>query len=173
MPHVRIGWWVNDALGAYREAMKLKKVLVLVLGEPWCEWCERQLSDSLRCPSIDRFAGDAVFGYSFVSSDDSAKTLADALEIVQYPATSVLEPHPRALIERARFVGFMDPFRLGGLLQTALWETPPHSDPTFAGAARLEGEPGSPSTALLLAGRAGLTHRPPAPTCPLIPAPRR
>jgi hypothetical protein len=175
---VRIGWYFNRAIDAFREAIDENKPLVLIVGEQWCDYCLNLARDALRCAAIDRFAGDAAFAYSFVSSDRGAESLADSLRITAYPTITVLEPETRMLLERRRITGYFDATLLGGHLETILWKTPPRLYPTIDWDGKTElpdsafpkgplrsGSPATVASAESGAASRGLEHIPPTPKC--------
>jgi len=180
VPMVWIGWYVNRSIDAFRQAIDENKPLVLVVAEDWCKYCVNLANDALRCSAVDRFAGDAVFAYSFPSSDRGAKAIATSLKIDGYPTITVLEPESRILLERGRINGYFESQVLGRHLETILWKTAPRVLPADwdeaiaerrepkAGPAPSTPRPGSAATstsALFGAASRGLTHAPPAPQC--------
>src|SRR5262249_4208438 len=66
VPAIWNGWYVNHAIDAFRVAIEENKPLVIVIGEDWCKYCGQLAFQSLRCPNVDRFAGEAIFAFSFV-----------------------------------------------------------------------------------------------------------
>ena len=180
VPQVWIGWYVNRSIDAFRQAIDENKPLVLVVGEESCEYCTDLANDSLRCAVVDRFAGDAVFAFSYLSSDRGATSIAGSLKIDSYPSITVLEPETRMLVERGRIKGYFESDILGGHLETILWKTQPRVRPddldgalagrTAPGAPRTTwtphlARPDSVTTALFGEAKRGLTHTPPAPKC--------
>jgi hypothetical protein len=178
VPRAWIGWHINQSIDAFRKAIDLDRPLVLVLSVNWCRYCGDLIRDALRCPAVERLAGDAVFAYSFVHADRGSSAIAGSLEISAYPTITVLEPEARLLLERGRINGYFNANLLGRHLETILWNTPPRifvsngtDDPrTFierAGPiARTEtSRPGLDFSAILEAGRRGLTHGTPKPAC--------
>ena len=92
IPGRRIGWHFNDLLGAYKQAIKENKPLVVVYGEDWCKYCGDMIAEALTCPNVNTLAGSAIFGYSAPSHDPGAKVAAKSLDVHSYPSVSVLEP---------------------------------------------------------------------------------
>ena len=76
--------------------------------------------ESVACPVVQRFAGAAVFAIGMPSADPATTALADALQIKNYPAISVLAPNNRMIEEVARIVGFVPGERLSGHLEKML-----------------------------------------------------
>ncbi len=176
VPQVWNGWYVNRSVDALRRAIEENKPLVLVIGEGWCGYCTRLVQNGLRCPAVDRFAGEAVFAVSFVSSDRGAAAIASSLNIEAYPTITVLEPESRMLLERGRINGYFDGAPLGDHLETILWKTRPRyyfeenggSDNVDIGALglwRSPSRPGSVATAVSGARSRGLKHAAPTPDC--------
>ncbi len=104
------------ALDAYQKGLAEKKPVVLIIGEDWCQYC-KQLEKELAKPEFQQYAGRAVFAKVQPSKDPSAKAIADALDIKNYPAISILEPNPAMIEERGRIVGFMEASKLDAHLQ--------------------------------------------------------
>ena len=126
IPHVRIGWYINTSIDAFRTAIDQIKPLVLVLGDSYCSrYCLQLVQQALRCPAVNRFAGNAVFAYSMPSRDKGAMAIESSLEIEKVPTITVLEPDARMLLERGRINGFFEARKLGEHLETILWHTPP------------------------------------------------
>jgi len=125
IPGVSIGWFVNRSIDAFRVAINRNQPLVLVLGEDWCRYCTQLIHDSLRCPAVDRYAGDATFAYSVPSMDMGASAIASSLQIEAWPTITVLEPEARMLLERGRINGYFDASMLGEHLETILYKAPP------------------------------------------------
>lgn len=126
VPHVRIGWYVNASIDAFREAIDRNKPLVLVLGDSYCtRYCPQLIQQALRCPAVNRFAGEAVFAYGMPSRDKGAMAIGGSLRIDAVPTITILEPESRMLLERGRINGFFDAAKLGEHLETILWKTPP------------------------------------------------
>jgi hypothetical protein len=167
------GWHVNKAIDAFHSAIMRNVPLVLVVSESWCEYCRQLATDSLRCPAVDRFAGEAVFAFSSPSSDRGASAIAGSLGIDAYPTVTVLEPEARMLLERGRINGYFDASKLGEHLDTILWKTAPRVYVDERGveeprtgvwaprAAPIGGEQG----ASMGATTRGLKHTPPVPNC--------
>jgi hypothetical protein len=172
---VWIGWHVNHAIDAFRQAIDKNVPLVLVVSESWCSHCTNLIKDSLRCPAVQRFAGEAVFAISSPSSDKGAMAIAESLMIEAYPTITVLDPEARMLLERGRINGYFGGAKLGEHLETILWNTPPRvysdqygEDPNQARAAAAwtpKKEIGSQLGAELGAKNNGLKHAPPEPKC--------
>jgi hypothetical protein len=181
VPKVWIGWYVNRAIDAFRQAIDENKALVLVLAGDWCEHCVNIATDALRCAAVDRFAGDAVFAYSFPASDRGAMSIGGSLKIESYPTITVLEPESRILLERGRINGYFEASTLGEHLDTLLWKTPARVLPDDFDTAATDtrdpgsvpnpvvtaprGRPATPESALFGAASRGLSHVPPAPKC--------
>ncbi len=184
VPRARIGWYVNRSIDAFRSAIDQNKPLVLVVSVDWCEYCTRLVYHVLRCPATERFAGDAVFAYSYVASDKGAFAIANSLEIDAYPTITVLEPEARMLLERGRINGYFEAGLIGTHLDTILWKTAPRVlGPDFAlnatagspGQRSILGtwpttpsKPTGPATerdALAESQRRGLRHASPTPQC--------
>jgi hypothetical protein len=171
VPGVRLGWYLNSVVGALEAAINLNRPLVVVIGERSCDECVR-LAKALRCAAVERFAGDAVFAYSFPSRDLSAVSIAGALKVDAYPTVTVLEPESRMLIERARINGRFDATTLGNHLEEILWRVKPRSYAEFEPGAEVSPPPAPraarPATAQeaeAAAKQRGLVHGPPAPVC--------
>ena len=109
---VRIGWYVNDALDAFKEAIHRNVPLVLVLYHRDCPPCVKMVRESLNCPLINRFAGLAVFALSEIGVDGPADYMRDLLKIESYPVMSFISPNPEILEELARIVGRFPPDQL-------------------------------------------------------------
>jgi hypothetical protein len=126
IPNVRIGWYINASIDAFRRAIEQNKPLVLVLGDSYCSrYCLQLIQQALRCPAVNRFAGSAVFAYSMPSRDKGAVAIEGSLGIEAVPTLTVLEPEARMLLERGRVNGFFGATKLGEHLETILWRTPP------------------------------------------------
>lgn len=110
------------ALDAYQKGLAEKKPVVLIIGEDWCQWC-KALEKELAKPEFQQYAGKAIFAKVQPSKDPSAKAIADALEIKNYPAISILEPNPAMIEERGRIVGFMDAEKLDAHLKKLIVPT--------------------------------------------------
>jgi len=176
VPKVWIGWYLNHSIDAFREAIDRNRPLVLVIAEDWCKFCVNLATNALRCGAVDRFAGDAVFAYSFPSADKGAFAIAGSLGIDAYPTITVLEPEARMLLERGRINGFFEASTLGQHLDTIVWKTQPRTyeeQPTLSGAPAPPrvpwtppaGGPATAASALLGAASRGLSHAAPAPKC--------
>lgn len=182
VPKVWIGWYVNRVIDAFRQAIDLNKPLVLVVAEGWCDYCVNLAYNSLRCAAVDRFAGDAVFAYSFPTADKGAVSIAGSLKIERYPTITVLEPESRLLLERGRINGYFDGDRMGGYLDTLLWKTPARvlppdwdgtigeqrspspAPPSVTSTPRPNG-PATVANSLFGAAKLGLQHAAPVPKC--------
>ena len=177
IPGVWIGWYVNRSIDAFRAAIDKNQPLVLVLGEDWCSYCTRLIQDSLRCPAVQRYAGDAMFAYSVASLDKGASAIAHSLNIDAWPTITVLEPEARMLLERGRINGYFEASKLGEHLDTVLYQTPMRryeDQPAgvgwfpFAASLHAQSAPRRPqATANAAAGavQRGLKHSPPEPRC--------
>ncbi|HEY7443083.1 MAG TPA: thioredoxin family protein [Vicinamibacterales bacterium] len=167
------GWHVNTAIDAFRSAIDRNVPLVLVVSEGWCEPCRRLATDALRCPAVDRFAGEAVFAFSSPSTDRGASAIASSLDIDAYPTITVLEPDARMLLERGRINGYFDASKLGEHFDTILWKTEPRRyvdefgvEERRPGVWTPRAAPiGSELGASIGATNRGLKHTPPAPNC--------
>jgi len=129
IPHVRIGWYINTSIDAFRAAIEQSKPLVLVLGDSYCaRVCLPLIQQALRCPAVNRLAGSAVFAYGMPSRDKGAMAIGSiSLGIEKVPTITVLEPEARMLLERGRINGFFEAGKLGEHLETILWHTPPRA----------------------------------------------
>lgn len=171
VPGVRLGWYLNSAVGAYESAINQNTPLVVVVGESSCAECV-QLANALRCAAVERLAGEAVFAYGLPSRDLSTVAIAGSLGIESYPTITILEPESRMLIERVRISGRFDATTLGNHLEEALWRVPPRAYTDF--------EPGGEASPRALprgarpvttaeaeagAKQRGLVHGPPTPMC--------
>jgi hypothetical protein len=176
VPGVWIGWYVNRSIDAFREAIDSNKPFVLVLGQDWCGYCTRLVLNALRCPAVQRFAGDAVFAYSIPPLDKGSAAIGSSLRIDSYPTVTVLEPEARMLLERGRINGYFEASQFGEHFDTILWKTPPrrYEEETaalrfpFVAALHAQGRSGrSQTTASAAAGAVmrGLKHMPPEPIC--------
>jgi hypothetical protein len=176
-PGVWIGWYVNRSIDAFRVAIDRNQALVLVLGEDWCNFCTHLIQDSLRCPAVQRYAGDAVFAYGVPSLDKGSAAIAGSLGIDAWPTITVLEPEARMLLERGRINGYFEASTLGEHLDTILYQTPkrryedqPAGLGWFPFVASLHAQSASrrpQTTANAAAGavQRGLKHSPPEPRC--------
>lgn len=178
------GWYVENTFDAFSRAADQNKPMVLVVSESWCEHCVRLVRDSLRCPSIDRFAGGAVFAIGSPSRDRVVSAIATSLKIEKYPTIVVLEPDVRMLLERGSVNGYFPSSTLGEHLETLLWKTKPEdyisedgvAEPLppqkpFAGQNPLTYWTSPPDSAQSIAAarsgatQRGLKHAAPAPKC--------
>jgi hypothetical protein len=171
VPGVRIGWYLNSAVGALESAINQNKPVVLVIGESSCAECA-QLARALRCAAVERLAGDAVFVYGLPSRDLSTVSIAGSFHMESYPTITVLEPESRMLLERVRISGRFDATALGKLLEQALWREKPRSYLEFEPGAEVSPPPSQraarPATAEEAeagAKQRGLVHGAPAPVC--------
>jgi hypothetical protein len=171
VPGVRLGWYLNSAIGALESAIDQNKPLVLVIGESSCADCA-QLAKALRCAAVERLAGEAVFAYGFPSRDLSTVAIAGALKIDSYPTITILEPESRMLIERTRISGRFDATTLGTHLEEALWRVKPRGYEDFEPGAEASprASPGGQRPATAQGAEAGakqrgFVHGPPAPVC--------
>jgi hypothetical protein len=179
-----IGWYVNRAIDGLREAIDRNRPLVLVVSEGWCSFCNQLIANTLRCPAVERFAGEAVFAYSHASEDAGAGAVAGSLEIASYPTITVLEPEARMLLERGRINGLFEASTLGMHLDTILRKTkrrryedeqrgglwfvqPLHAQGFDTGVLGRWGNPDSKtqSSGTRDQGSRDLKHAPPAPQC--------
>jgi len=173
VPAVWNGWYVNTSIDAFRLAIERNVPLVLVVSEGWCQYCRRLATDVLRCPAVDRFAGEAVFAFSSPSADRGATAIAGSLAIEAYPTITVLEPEARMLLERGRINGYFDASQLGEHFDTILWKTAPRRYIDESGVeeppARVWTPRATPIGGALGASfgatNRGLRHTPPAPNC--------
>jgi hypothetical protein len=165
--HVWIGWHTNSAINAFIQAIEEGKPMVLVIAEPSCNDCMELARNVMRCPAVERFAGDAVFAFSFPSQDLAARAMASSLSISAYPAITVLEPDPRLLLERGRINGYFDASKMGQHLDTILWKTPPRKDdkPQDLLGPKLLPSPVTSQGAMQEAAKRGLKYAPPTPEC--------
>ena len=127
----RIGWFVNDARGAYRQAVKQGKPLVLVFGTSECGFCQKLLTEVLPCDSVNRLAGRAVFAYSEPVSDKAAGQIAAKLQVSQAPTISVIEPARGSFEERARITGYFSATQVSGDLEKFLSSHTSQNTPAF------------------------------------------
>lgn len=116
----QIGWFINDARGAYRKALAEGKPLVLVFATPDCGFCQKLLTEVLPCNSVNRLAGRAVFAYSEPMSDKIAGQIAAELHVTQAPTISVIDPKTRSFEERARITGYFSATQVSGDLEKFL-----------------------------------------------------
>jgi len=127
----RIDWFVNDARGAYRRAVKQGKPLVLVFGTAECGFCQKLLTEVLPCNSINRLAARAVFAYSEPVSDRAAGQIAAKLQVTQAPTISVIEPARGSFEERARITGYFSATQVSGDLEKFLASHTSQHGPAF------------------------------------------
>ncbi|WP_374571184.1 thioredoxin fold domain-containing protein [Phenylobacterium sp.] len=120
VPGRRIGWYVDDALLAYKRALDEHKPMVLVFGERWCGYCGDMIAQALTCPNVNALSGQAVFAYSEASVDKGAATIANSLGIKKYPTVAILEPDPNMLRERGRMEGLYGDTEMAKLLRRLL-----------------------------------------------------
>ena len=181
--NVRIGWYLNRSLDGFRAAIDANKPFVLVVASDTCDYCTNLVFDVLRCPAVNRWAGEAVFGYSTVSGEDKgAIAIAGSLKMSGYPSVAVLEPETRILLERGRINGYFEAGPLGGHLSTILSRTRPRVlpddfDPNEMETSREPAKgieqpaeyfgslPPSILTAAATWDKLGLRHRAPEPKC--------
>ena len=116
----RIDWFVNDARGAYKQAVAQGKPLVLVFGTSGCGFCQKLLTEVLPCNSVNRLAARAVFAYSEPVSDRAAGHIAAKLQVTQAPTISVIEPAKGTFEERARITGYFSATQVSGDLEKFL-----------------------------------------------------
>ena len=116
----RIDWFVNDARGAYKRAVKQGKPLVLVFGTSECGFCQKLLIEVLPCNSVNRLAGRAVFAYSEPVSDRAAGQIAAKLQVTQAPTITVIDPAKGSFEERARITGYFSAAQVSGDLEKFL-----------------------------------------------------
>lgn len=116
----RIGWHINDARSAYRQAVTQGKPLVLIFGTSGCGFCQKLLTEVLPCDSVNRLAGRAVFAYSEPASDKSAGYIATELQIKQAPTITVIEPAKGKFEERARITGYFSATQVSADLEKFL-----------------------------------------------------
>jgi hypothetical protein len=115
-PGIRIGWYFDAAVDGFRSAIDRNVPFVLVISEDWCNYCA-WLVDALTCPSVNLFAGGAVFAISAPSRDTGAQAIAGSLNIDTYPTITVLMPEARILLEVARINGYFSGDALAGLFE--------------------------------------------------------
>jgi hypothetical protein len=139
-------------------------VAPLCRSQPTRHHDERQRF-AIRCPSVNRFAGEAVFAYVIPTRDKGAVAIASSLDINAYPTITVLEPEARMLLERGRINGFQNATPLGMYLETILWDTPPREFEGGSGIKAPVGPPPSTADAESGAAREPLLMLAPAPQC--------
>jgi hypothetical protein len=171
VPGVRIGWYLNSALGALQAGIEQKKPVVLVVGEPTCDYCVK-VALAARCSAVERLAGEAVFAFSILSRDTGAAAIASSLEITADPTITILEPEARMLLERGRLNGFKEATPFGEFLEEVIWRTPQQpytgddaaTTPTITALPRASRAP-TAADAEAGAKQRGLVHGLPAPVC--------
>jgi len=112
---LRIGWHF-DTIEAYEASVDKSLPLFLVLHNSLCKWCWEMVDKSLTCPSLNRFAGRAVFAIADTAADAAADSVADSLGITRVPAVTLLASQADGLQELGRFHGFMTGDELVGYL---------------------------------------------------------
>jgi len=163
--HIRIGWYVNQSVDAFREAIETRKALVLFVGTNWCHWCAKQIANVVRCAAVERFAGDGVFAYGFVGEDKGTDAIAGSLKFGGYPVITVLEPDDEMILERGRINGYFKAPESGQHLEGLLYTASPRTREPRLAPAPLPSRPATAIDALLGATNAKLTHRAPQPDC--------
>ena len=171
IPGVRIGWYINSAVGALQAAIDKSKPVVLVLGEPTCEYC-MSVALAVRCSAVERLAGEAVFAFSIPSRDTGATSIAGSLNITGDPTITIIEPEGRMLLERGRINGFQKATPFGNNLEELLWRTPaqPYTGSDAATAPSKLAPPRAPRAPTAEEAEAGAKQRglvqgPPTPVC--------
>ncbi|MEM8811585.1 MAG: hypothetical protein AAGF59_03135 [Pseudomonadota bacterium] len=123
IPRFRIGWYVNDSIEAYRSALLQEKPMVAYFHAPLCNFCNR-LIEKFQCPSLNRFAGRAVFSLTTGSfeggGDRGGLDLATALSVDRYPSILVLRPKSDQLVVIGEFVGEGEVQELGRWLEKTI-----------------------------------------------------
>lgn len=103
---VRIGWYIDNALEAYRDAIESNRHLVLVASQPWCKYCNELIAKTLTCPDFNSFAGQAVFAISNENRDAAAKAIFKKLKIDVLPTITIIAPNNQVIEETVRLKGF-------------------------------------------------------------------
>jgi hypothetical protein len=114
---VRIGWYINNTIEAFRSATDSQKPFVLVIVDTKCEYCWNLL-DALTCPAVNRLAGAAVFAIANQGTEKSVGAIASSLNINAYPTITVLLPTARMLLEVGRINGYFSGNKLSEHLTT-------------------------------------------------------
>jgi len=120
--HGRIGWYLDEVYAAASAAIDRSVPLVAVFCENQDEWCGRLVADVMPCPAINRFAGHALFVWARPSINSSARQMAEALDITQYPAVVVFRPNERGIAVSGSTLGFQAARPLSRFLGTHLGE---------------------------------------------------
>jgi hypothetical protein len=95
IPKLRIGWHLNQTMEGYLQGLDENKPFVLVFHRDNCGFCDRLLA-RFRCPSINRYAGRAVFGISvnpLGTTNNDERGLAEAMDLRAFPSILVVLPH--------------------------------------------------------------------------------
>lgn len=114
---VRIGWYINDTITGFKEAVDKNVPLVLIFFDPSCSYCWDTV-DAMTCPMVNRFAGAAVFAIANPEADKAAKAIEGSLEIKKKPTISVILPESRMLLEIGRINGYFPGNKLSEHLTT-------------------------------------------------------
>jgi hypothetical protein len=104
----QIGWFVNDTLGAFTDAVEKQRPLILVLGDSTSKLTLAFAQYVAPCPHLNQLAGAATFAYGSPPSDEYARRVASHLKLTDYPTISVLAPQTDILHELYRLEGFFD-----------------------------------------------------------------
>ena len=152
----RIGWYFDDLTTAFQTAFDLQLPLVAVVGRDDCAWCWTYLDQGLTCPSVNRFAGYAVFAYINPERDPAGSQALERLGIVNVPTMTVIRPDAEELIELYRIAGYFTGDALAGYLADALatsgYAVPSAVPGVYGSTVRLSQTPVNPATC---AGDAG------------------
>jgi hypothetical protein len=116
---VRIGWHF-DAWTAYEAGLIKNLPIVMVFHADWCKWCWKLIDEALTCPSVNRFAGYAVFAHVKEERDEAAATIRKTLKIEGTVAITVLKPNPEKLYEMGRANGFHKGDKVAQMLTESL-----------------------------------------------------
>lgn len=104
----QIGWFVNDTLAAFTDAVEKQRPLILVFGDSTSNLVLAFAQYAAPCPHLNQLAGAATFAYGSPTSDEFARRIAVHEKLTVYPTISVLAPQTDVLHELYRMEGFFD-----------------------------------------------------------------
>jgi hypothetical protein len=116
----QIGWFVNDTLAAFTDAVEKNRPLILVFGDSTSNLVLAFAQYVAPCPHLNQLAGTATFAYGSPMSDEAARRFALHLKVTDYPTISVLAPRTDVLTEIYRLEGFFDAAQIGDDLHKLL-----------------------------------------------------
>jgi hypothetical protein len=116
----QIGWFVNDTLGAFTNAVETNRPLIMVFGDATSSFTLAFAQYVAPCPHLNQLAGAATFAYGSPLIDESARRLAVHLKLTDYPTISVLAPRTDIVHEHYRLEGIFDAATAAGDLYMAL-----------------------------------------------------